>query len=62
MTPGSPVGSEVTPPTVLAGMEDMARELGAAGWYLRTGGAKGLADEAFARDAAARSPGCAKSP
>ena len=44
------VGARRTPPTVLAGMQDMARELGAAGWYLRTGGAKG-ADEAFARGA-----------
>ena len=43
-------GARRTPPTVLAGMQDMARELGAAGWYLRTGGAKG-ADDAFARAA-----------
>ena len=44
------VGARRTPPTVLAGMQDMARELADAGWYLRTGGAAG-ADNAFARGA-----------
>ena len=44
------VGARRTPPAVLASMRDMARELGALGWHLRTGGAAG-ADSAFARAA-----------
>ena len=41
------VGARRTPSAVLAGMRDMARELAARGWHLRTGGADG-ADSAFA--------------
>ena len=41
------VGARRTPPAVLDSMRDMARELAALGWHLRTGGATG-ADSAFA--------------
>ena len=41
------VGARRTPPAVLDSMRDMARELAARGWHLRTGGATG-ADSAFA--------------
>ena len=44
------VGARRTPSPVLASMRDMARELAAGGWHLRTGGAAG-ADSAFARAA-----------
>ena len=46
------VGARRTPAPVLASMRDMARELAARGWHLRTGGAAG-ADSAFARAAPA---------
>lgn len=46
------VGARRTPTPVLASMRDMARELAAHGWHLRTGGAAG-ADSAFARAAPA---------
>ena len=42
------VGARRTPPAVLDSMRDMARDLAARGWHLRTGGATG-ADSAFAR-------------
>ena len=41
-----------TPAVVLDSMRDMARELAARGWHLRTGGATG-ADSAFAHAAPA---------
>ena len=41
------VGARRTPPAVLDSMRDMARELAARGWHLRTGGAT-EADSAFA--------------
>ena len=41
------VGARRTPSSVLASMRNMARELAARGWHLRTGGAAG-ADSAFA--------------
>jgi len=40
------IGSRATPPDVLELMKRLAHELAAAGWTLRTGGAKG-ADRAF---------------
>ena len=46
------VGARRTPPAVLTSMRDMARELAALGWHLRTGGATG-ADSAFAHAAPA---------
>ena len=42
------VGARKTPERVLGQMRDMAANLTASGWHLRTGGAKG-ADDAFAR-------------
>ena len=41
------VGARRTPSPVLSSMREMARELAARGWHLRTGGAPG-ADSAFA--------------
>ncbi|MDE0407588.1 MAG: DUF4326 domain-containing protein [Alphaproteobacteria bacterium] len=42
------VGARKTPERVLEQLRDMATNLAAGGWHLRTGGAKG-ADDAFAR-------------
>lgn len=44
------IGSEATPRNILTLMEDVADELGKAGWILRTGHAEG-ADMAFERGA-----------
>ena len=50
------VGARRAPPASLASMWNMARELAARGWHLRTGGAAG-ADSAFAHAAPPRRPG-----